>query len=92
MATKQELENELADLRAQLKARDEEREAESKAREEMSDSLEAETAASAETLSLELPEGALQDFANEIETLAKDKPILTILAAVLVGYIIGRSR
>jgi len=92
MATKVELEKELADLRAQLKARDEEREAERVAKEQTEDGPAAEAAGSAEALAFELPEGALQDFANEIESLAKDKPLVTILAAVLVVYIIGRSR
>lgn len=87
MATKAELEAELAVLRAQLKERDEPRAAQA----EDTDTAE-ETASTWDALALDLPQDSLKDLAKEIEAFAREKPLVTILAAVLVGYVIGRSR
>ena len=91
MATKAELEAELADLRAQLEKRDERRAGEHDGNDGQIGQQGGDSSPS-HALPFELPEGTLQDLANEIEALAKQKPFVTIFAAFLVGYIAGRGR
>ncbi len=83
MATKAELEAELADLKAQLEA--------NSAREEPAatdDPVEAQEAPPA----IEVSEDMVKDFVKELQSFATEKPMITLLAAFLIGYVVGRAR
>lgn len=83
MATKAELETELAQLKAQLAANSTSKDP------EPTEGLSTEGETQPE---LELSEDMLKDLAKELETFAKEKPMITLLAVFLVGYVVGRAR
>ncbi len=83
MATKAELEAELAQLKAQLAANNE-ADAAPQA-ENTEDEADAPTP-------FEISEDTVKDLAKELESFATEKPMLTLLAAFLVGYVVGRAR
>ena len=83
MATKAELEAELAQLKDQF--------SEMKAS-EPSRAGEAGNEDDEGTGPIELSETMVKDLVKEIETFATDKPLFALLAVFLVGYVIGRAR
>ena len=85
MATKAELEAELADLKAQL-ARN------AKVAETPASEAEAEEEQAEQPAPLEISDTLIKDLVKEVETLATDKPLITLVAAFVVGYIVGRAR
>ena len=85
MATKAELEAELAELKlqmAQTETEKTEREAELPDDDTSADSLTA----------FEISDIAVKDLIKEIETFANKKPLISLLAAFMVGYVIGRAK
>ena len=85
MATKAELEAELADLKAQLAKN-------SEAAETAASEAEAEEEQAEQPAPLEISDTLIKDLVKEVETLATDKPLITLVAAFVVGYIVGRAR
>ncbi len=85
MATKAELEAELADLKAQLAKNSQAAKETARQADSVGEQVE-------ETAQFEIPESLVKDLVKEVETLATDKPLVTLAAAFLVGYIVGRAR
>ena len=83
MATKAELEAELAELKAQL--------AENKAMAE-DDRQDEPLDEPVEDEPFEISDTFVKDLVKEVETFATDKPLVTLLAVFLVGYVVGRAR
>lgn len=85
MATKAELEAELAELKAQLAKNEEPAETHPSVTVDEEDDTE-------DPGPFEISEAMVKDLMKEIETFATDKPIVTLLAVFLVGYVVGRAR
>ena len=106
MATKADLENEIAELRRELdEARDRAAAAEESATEQeeaSSDSVEGtEKAEKGRDSTLDWALGQLdgsevdrlfREFVAELEDMQEHKPLLTLFGAFLLGYVLGRAR
>lgn len=92
MATKAQLESELAELRIQLAQRESASNGGLDAASNETDPTDADEAASEAEEDLADWEEQIQDVLKELKDLPHKKPLMLALGALALGYLIGRSR